>query len=167
MSLLSRYLPLVAMVTALGAAIMAGLLFAFSNFVMRALSELPAAYGLEAMQRINVDIVNPLFLSLFLGTPALCLVVTIVALQGGAGGVRTILLAGAACYLVGVVGVTMGFNVPLNNALASLGAAAAPVDWPAYVGRWLRWNHVRTVAAFVSAVLLLIGAYADTVTRHP
>jgi uncharacterized membrane protein len=153
--------------TALGAATMAGLLFAFSNFVMRALSELPAAYGLEAMQRINVDIVNPVFLSLFLGTPALCLVVTIVALQGGSGGTRMILLAGAVSYLVGVVGVTMAFNVPLNDALASVGAAAAPVEWPAYVGRWLLWNHVRTAAALVSAVLMLIGAYLDAVTRHP
>jgi uncharacterized membrane protein len=41
------------------------------------------------------------------------------------------------------------------------------VEWPAYVGRWLRWNHVRTVAALVSAALMLIGAYADTVTRPP
>jgi uncharacterized membrane protein len=146
---------------------MAGLLFAFSNFVMRALSELPAAYGMEAMQRINVHIVNPVFLSVFMGTPALFLLAALAVLPAGSVSVRGLVLTGGACYLLGVLGVTMLFNVPLNNTLAGLGAAAAPAEWPTYVARWLRWNHVRTVAALVSAVLMLLGSYADAVaTRH-
>jgi uncharacterized membrane protein len=42
-SMLARHLPFVTLPAALGAATMAGLLFAFSNFVMRALSQLSPA----------------------------------------------------------------------------------------------------------------------------
>jgi uncharacterized membrane protein len=42
-SMLARHLQFVTLPAALGAATMAGLLFAFSNFVMRALSQLSPA----------------------------------------------------------------------------------------------------------------------------
>jgi uncharacterized membrane protein len=38
----------------LGAAMIAGVFFAFSSFVMPALARLPAAGGISAMQSINV-----------------------------------------------------------------------------------------------------------------
>lgn len=157
-SMLARWLPFLAAIAALGAATMAGLLFAFSNFVMRALSQLPPAFGMEAMQRINVTIVNPVFMIVFVGTPVLYVLVAIGALQQAESAGRTPFLVGAACYLVGVLGVTMFLNVPLNDALARLNAAAAPTEWPEYVRVWTRWNHVRTVFAFVSAGATIYGA---------
>src|SRR5262249_36312950 len=45
---------------------LAGLFFAFSVAVMQALARLPAAGGIAAMQSINIAILNPLFLSVFL-----------------------------------------------------------------------------------------------------
>jgi len=42
-----------------------GLLFAFSNFVLQSLADLPDDKGMFAMQRINERIINPLFLLLF------------------------------------------------------------------------------------------------------
>lgn len=38
----------------IGAGLIGGVFFAFSSFVMKALAELPAAHGIDAMQRINV-----------------------------------------------------------------------------------------------------------------
>ena len=46
---------------------MAGTLFAFSVFVMRALGRLPAAHGIAAMQSINIAVVNPWFMTVFMG----------------------------------------------------------------------------------------------------
>lgn len=54
MTWLARHLEYLALPAALGAALMGGLLFAFSNFIMRALSQLTADLGVEVMQRINV-----------------------------------------------------------------------------------------------------------------
>ena len=45
--------------------------FAFSTFVMKALSQLPAEQGVAAMQRINEVVMNPVFLGLFVGTAVL------------------------------------------------------------------------------------------------
>jgi len=67
-----------------------------------------------------------------------------VALRGLPGNGPVGLLIGAACYLLGPLGVTMAFNVPLNNRLAAAAAGEAGSAWPAYVVVWLRWNHVRT-----------------------
>jgi uncharacterized membrane protein len=137
----------------IGAATIGGVFFAFSSFVMRALAQLPPAQGIAAMQRINVVVLNPLFLGVFIGTALV---------QGMAAGLSLVawvpqrsplLLAGAACYLIGTFGVTVALNVPRNDHLASLPADsdAARGYWPTYVREWTWWNHVRTVAALASA----------------
>jgi len=166
-TMLAHALPFIALNAALGAATMAGLLFAFSNFVMRALAQLPPAVGMEAMQRINVTIVNPLFLVVFVGTPVLYFVTALMMLHPEVTRGRGYLLSGAACYLLGVLGVTMFANVPLNDALAGLAPSAAPQHWPTYVAVWTRWNHVRTVFAFVSAAVTLLGTLARVSTVSP
>jgi uncharacterized membrane protein len=56
---------------ALGAGLVAGVFFAFSSFVMKALAQLPAEQGVAAMQRINVVVLNPAFLGVFVGTAAI------------------------------------------------------------------------------------------------
>ncbi len=73
-------------------------------------------------------------------------------------------MIGAAVYLVGTIGVTMALNVPLNNQLAAMDAnAAASADvWLAYVRDWTMWNHVRTIAALIAAVMLGASALAGT-----
>lgn len=124
---IARHVTVLALLASLGAATMAGLLFAFSNFVMRALAQLPPAAGMEAMQRINVEIVNPVFLAVFIGAPVLYLVLGLVAFHPSLVGGRWWLAGGAACYLVGVLGVTMLANIPLNDT-DEHGAAVSP-DW--------------------------------------
>ena len=145
------YIPLT-FAAAIGSALIAGAFFAFSTFVMKALGRLPAAEGMAAMQSINVAVINPWFLGVFLGTALVC-----VAALGGAwvhwgkpGAVYV--LAGCLLYLVGTFLVTGVFNVPLNNALAALTSADADSarQWAGYVSRWTAWNHVRTIAALAA-----------------
>jgi uncharacterized membrane protein len=140
-----------------GAGVVTGLLFAFSNFVMRALAELPNDKGMFAMQRVNEKILNPVFLILFLGTPILCVLITFKsALQPGSSG-SLFLLIGALAYLIGPFGITMLFNVPLNNKLAEVDQSVADEIWPVYQKQWQRWNHARTCIGVVSIVLLATG----------
>ncbi|HEY7689278.1 MAG TPA: anthrone oxygenase family protein, partial [Dongiaceae bacterium] len=77
--------------------------------------------------------------------------------QSGAGR----LIAGAAIYTVGGIGVTMLFNVPRNNALAPLKpeSAEAATYWPRYVAEWTMWNHVRTIACAVAMAAFIVAMY--------
>jgi uncharacterized membrane protein len=68
MSTMLDSLPALACV---GAGIVAGVFLAFSRFVMRALREWPACHGVAAMQRVNVGVLNPGFLAVFVGTAVL------------------------------------------------------------------------------------------------
>jgi uncharacterized membrane protein len=56
--------------------------------------------------------------------------------------------------------VTMAFNVPLNNRLAVLDPSAtqAAEFWREYVKSWQQWNHVRTIAAILASLLLILSA---------
>lgn len=138
---------------ALGCGIMAGLLFAFSAFVMRALERIPVPEGIRAMQAINVTIVTPLFLTVFLGTALASILLAVVAWAPAvAPAARYLLLSASLLYLVGVIGVTAVFNVPLNDALAGKNpdSAEAARFWLGYVATWTAWNHVRTAAALGS-----------------
>ena len=137
----------------IGAAIVGGVFFAFSTFVMKALAQLPASQGIAAMQRINVVVLNPVFLGVFVGTAVLALICVVAGFFPW-GTPRSALLFGAGLfYLLGSFGVTAAFNVPRNERLARLDSAseAATLYWPVYVTEWLRWNHVRTAASLASA----------------
>jgi uncharacterized membrane protein len=60
--------------SALGCGLTAGVLFAFSSFLMNALARLPPAQGIAAMQAINITVVTPSFFGVFFGTDALAAV---------------------------------------------------------------------------------------------
>ena len=57
-------------VAVLGSALVAGISYTFSTFVMRALGRLSAGEGIRAMQAINVTVINPWFFAAFFGTAA-------------------------------------------------------------------------------------------------
>jgi uncharacterized membrane protein len=145
-------------VAAIGSGIVAGIFFAFSSFVMAALARIPPAQGAAAMNSINVTVINPGFMSVFMGTALLCLIIGVRALftwnQGGA----KLIFAASLVYLMGTFGVTLIFNVPLNHRLASMtDPAQAIAFWPNYLAAWSIWNHIRTAAAVLSAVLFTWG----------
>ena len=111
------------LVAALGCGLMAGLFFAFSVSVMKALARLPSAEGIAAMQSINVAIINPVFLAAFFGTAAACALIMIASLLRWHDPGAVYLLIGGAFYLVGTFLVTLVFNLPKNNVLASVAPA--------------------------------------------
>lgn len=143
-------------VSAVGAALSAGVFLAFSTFVMRALDALPPPQGIAAMQSINRFAPNPLFMLALFGTALTSVALVAHALahlsEPGAG----YRLAGGALYLAAIF-LTVAYHVPRNNALASLdpGAAASVGEWADYVSHWTAWNHVRTLSSLVGAAALL------------
>jgi uncharacterized membrane protein len=143
----------------LGCGLIAGVFFAFSTFVMSALARRPPAQGIAAMQSINITVINPWFMTAFLGTAVACILLTISSLlkwnQPGA----VYLLIGSLLYLVGTLGVTIVFNVPLNDALATVKPESTDGAnlWASYLTNWTLWNHVRTASALAASALLTIA----------
>jgi uncharacterized membrane protein len=141
---------------AIGCGLIAGLYFAFSTFILQAFDRLGAGPAAQAMNAINVQIVQSLFMPLFLGTTfaGFALAVIGVVERGKAGAAA--MLAGGAIYVIGMFGVTMAFNVPLNNALTQ----GAETLWPQYLQRWGLWNHVRTLASAAASALFILAIAA-------
>jgi len=144
---------------ALGCGLMAGVFFAFSAFVMKALARLPTAQGIAAMQSINVAVINPWFMVVFLGTAGVCVLLVVFALGSWHDPSAVYLLVGSLLYLVGTFLVTVAFNVPQNDALAAVepGRAESAALWGRYLASWTVWNHVRTVAALAAAASFTIA----------
>jgi uncharacterized membrane protein len=149
-----------AFVAALGSGLIAGLFFAFSVSVMRALARLPEKQGIAAMQAINVAILNPVFLVAFFGTAAASAISLATSLLAWQAPRALWLLVGSLCYLLGSLLVTIQFNVPLNKALASVpaGSPEAARLWAKYLTRWTAWNHVRTVASLAATAAFILAS---------
>ena len=64
-----------AVLALLGSALIAGVFFAFSSFIMKALARVPSHEGIAAMKSINVVVLNRSFLGVFIGTTAISLLV--------------------------------------------------------------------------------------------
>lgn len=139
--------------TAVGAGAMGGVFFTFSAFVMPALKRLPDAQGIAAMQSINITAVRPALMTGLFGTAALCVGLAVRAVLAWGDRRALLLLVGALLYLVGAIGLTAGYHVPLNDALAVLDptSAASAHQWHDYLRNWTAWNGVRAAAALAAA----------------
>jgi uncharacterized membrane protein len=131
--MMDRAMFILAFAAAIGSGVVGGIFYAFSTFVMAALGRLPPEQGAAAMNAINVTVINPAFMIAFLGTAALC-----VLLAGGSffwwgQPSGKLMLAASLLYLVGCFGVTMVFNVPLNDQLAAAGPSQSEAVWSRYL----------------------------------
>jgi uncharacterized membrane protein len=144
---------------ALASGLMAGVFFAFSSFVMKALGRIPSAEGISAMQSINVLAVRSGFLVVFMGTALACLTLVVISFWRLDAPAGWLALAGGATYLLGGFLVTAVCNVPMNDSLAALTPSdpSAATYWAVYLRDWTFWNHIRTAACFVSSGLFTLS----------
>jgi uncharacterized membrane protein len=114
------------------------------------------------MNSINVMAVTPAFMTALFGTALACVAVTVWALADWHDSFSPWLLAGSALYLAGTIGLTMGYHVPRNNALARVDPESEEGArvWRTYLVEWTRGNHVRTVAGLASCALLAVALQA-------
>jgi len=150
--------------------LVAGLLYGWLVSVIPGTLRVDDDGYVQTMQRINVAIINPAFLLPFLGTPFILAAAAFATHR--AGDHRRAILIGwaAAVYLVGVIGVTLGGNVPLNDQLDRFDLASAVGDQiegarTGYEGPWNRWHRIRTIASIaafaMTAVATLLEADAE------
>jgi uncharacterized membrane protein len=143
----------------IGSGLTAGIFYAFSTFVMAALARIPPEQGIAAMNSINITVINPWFFAVFFGTPLVCAILFVMALLKWSEPGAAIILAASLIYVVGSLVVTMVFNVPLNNELATVTSAegSGGALWNRYLSDWTFWNSVRTAAPLLAMVLFIWG----------
>jgi uncharacterized membrane protein len=102
------------------------------------------------MQSINTSAVNSWFLVAFLGTSVASMAMVVLAVWRWSHPSSMFLLLAGLIYRVGALLLTIFFNVPMNESLASLTAATPDSAGTA-------WNHVRTIACVAATALLMAG----------
>lgn len=150
--------PIMLFVGAVSSALVAGIFYAFSSFVMPALGRIPDEQGSNAMNAINVAVYTPSFMILFMGTALLSAVVAVRSLFSIESLGSQLVLAASLLYLVGCFGVTIAFNVPLNRQLA---AGSGDALWRKFLRRWTVWNTVRTIGAGLASALFILALVLD------
>lgn len=131
------------------------LLYAFA--IMPGLRRTDHRTFVGAFQQIDTAIVGPFLLIFFIGPLVLAAVAA--ALYLGAGDLQaTALIAGAFVLQLGMAGITVRVNVPLNDGIKAAGRPdqidVSLVRARFDEARWVRWNNVRAVAASVACGLL-------------
>jgi len=151
------------LLAALTAALIAGVFLGFSDFIMRALKRAGPAAGISAMQEINREVYRAVFLAMMIGMAALSPALALFAIWAIGGKVAALISAAAITYCLGMFGVTLACNVPMNKRLDRMDAATPETAayWARdFLPRWTFWNSVRMTAAALAALLYIVAALA-------
>jgi uncharacterized membrane protein len=148
--------------TATATALIAGFCYAYFCSVNAGLGQLTDNEYLAAMQSINKVVLNPVFFASFMGTLFLLPLSCWLHYRAGASQSFLFLLAAAFVYAIGVFGVTIFGNVPLNEALARFDLSSASAEALAnqralFEMPWNKLHNIRTFASLVALVLVIIA----------
>ncbi len=147
---------------ALFSALMGGLFFTWSNAIVPGLTRIPDHGYILAMQSINRTILNPLFLLIFMGTNLILPLAVWFQYKAGEEPGWWLMALAALVYIVGVFGVTVGGNVPLNQMLEKFSLTTSTAQEvkelrTAFEGRWNNLNLIRTWASVISLALVILS----------
>lgn len=142
--------------------LVAGLLGAFAIAIMPALRGAGDRTFVETMQRINVSILNPVFLGAYVGGLLLSAAAVVLFWVDDERGAVPWVVAGLVLYLAVLV-ITDRINVPLNVQLDAAGDPSQITDLGAvrrrFEDRWVTWNAIRSVVNVAAFSCLAIGVW--------
>ena len=143
--------------------LMAGLFFGWTVSVIPGLRRVPDETYITTMQDINRAIINPGFIIPFMGIPVVLGGAAIVHFRSGDTRRGWLLAAATLTYVLGVLGVTMDRNVPLNDALDAFDIRSATQSALTdrrqnYETPWNSWHYLRPVANVASFSLASAAA---------
>ncbi len=142
--------------------LIAGLLFSYSCSVNPGLKSLADSEYLKAMQAINTAIQNPYFLISFMSLLFILPITTFLIFNQQADASFYFMLAATIIYFVGVFGVTIFCNVPLNEQLAKISVSTATITEISttrysFEKPWNTYHSVRTIASSISFGLTILS----------
>ncbi len=137
----------------------AGVFFTFQVSIVPALAKVDDEAYVSSFQSINRAILNPLFLSAFVGAPLL--IAGAAALYWREDRPIALTIAAGLALQVATLAISGRGNVPLNDQLDQVGpvsGVAASVARTAFEAPWNRLHAIRTVTSVASLVALGVAA---------
>jgi uncharacterized membrane protein len=142
--------------------LIAGLFYGYDCSIIKGLGNLPDREYLGAFKSINRAILNPYFFISFMGSMLVLPIAVWLNYKGAGITSFYLLVAATVVYGVGVFGVTILGNVPLNNLVERFDLqAASQADVQAlrqkFETSWNKLHHIRTYANILSFLLTIIS----------
>jgi uncharacterized membrane protein len=116
---------------------------------------MPADQGAAAMQQMNRDIQNPLFMLVFMGSTLVAAAIAVSTAWTWDEGSPWLRLTGGGLFVIGNFLLTVAYNVPRNDRLDRSAAF-----WQTFLDEWVPANHGRTLLCLVSCGLLVTSLKA-------
>ncbi|WP_280453620.1 DUF1772 domain-containing protein [Nocardia brasiliensis] len=128
--------------------LLAGVYYGYATSVMIALGKFDDKTYVEVLNKINVVIVNPVFMLSFLGSVGFSIISALFFLRSDLRPVLVWICIGIALNILSLI-VSGVFNIPLNNDMATADNATGPIDYAglrqAFEFPWITWNIVRAL----------------------
>lgn len=157
---------IILIITTVFSGLMAGLFYAWSISVTPGIAKINDGSYLLAFQSMNRAIINPLFAVVFFGMVVLLPVLSYLSFQTSMSNQFWYILAATILYFVGIMGVTIGGNVPLNNALEALQIESMTPEQmdefrKGFESKWNRLNTIRTISSAITFLLLVMACVRE------
>lgn len=153
---------IILIITGTTTALSAGVFYTWSCAVIPGMARLSNTEYIRAMQSFNSAIQNPVFFISFLGTAVLLPVCSYLHYNPVITNRFWFLLAATIIYLIGVLGVTIFGNIPLNENLAGFNLQTALPETIAlqrtkFEIPWNNLNTIRTASSILAIILVIIA----------
>jgi uncharacterized membrane protein len=144
----------------------AGLCFTWSNAITPGIGRLDDLGYLNAFQQMNRSIINPMFIIVFFG-PFLLGLFNLYLFKNESSPIIWLLIFATGFYFFGVVLITLFGNVPLNEILDKTDLSKASLEdvkllRDRFETKWNRLHLIRTVAAIISFLTLILSIFQST-----
>lgn len=142
--------------------LVAGLFYGYDCSVIKGLGNLQDEEYLKAFQSINKVIQNPYFFLSFMGSLVVLPLTSWYTYKMSGSTSFYLFLSATLVYIIGVFGVTIIGNVPLNEQLAGFSLSAATENEissmrKTFESSWNRYHTVRTIASLIVFCLSILS----------
>jgi uncharacterized membrane protein len=149
-------------VTVLLTGLLAGLFYGYDCSVAKGLGNLQDELYLQSFQSINKAILNPYFFISFMGSLILLPVASWFSYNNCNTATFYLLLSASLIYVIGVFGVTIFGNVPLNEQLANFSISNSTESEISAMRKvfekpWNTYHTIRTIASIVAFGLAILS----------
>eukprot|EP00521_Asterionellopsis_glacialis_P020375 CAMPEP_0195330872 /NCGR_PEP_ID=MMETSP0708-20121125/12310_1 /TAXON_ID=33640 /ORGANISM="Asterionellopsis glacialis, Strain CCMP134" /LENGTH=198 /DNA_ID=CAMNT_0040399261 /DNA_START=72 /DNA_END=665 /DNA_ORIENTATION=+ len=156
--LLESHLETIMFTSVILEAMAGGIIFIFSNTIMRTFAKFDADIGIKMMNELNILIVNPLFAFVFFGGLISAYPAKVMMMKADqfSKPARYYALASTLVFFFGEFLVTLTQNIPRNNALLAVDPYSEEgiKYWESdFLGGWVAWNTARCVFSVIAAIL--------------
>ena len=142
--------------------LMAGIFFTWSNAVKPGIGKLSDLEYLRALQSMNRVILNKAFIGIFLGAVIAVALVPIFHFKLSPDNIFWIFILALVTYWIGVFGITVFGNIPLNEKLdktnlESISTQKIKVLRRSIEFKWNNLNLIRSISSGITFALLIIS----------